>query len=90
MQRRSFFPLTFTPFGFYDDDQEFQEDAEAVAKWAGLRLGFPIVDVELQEINFYSAFEEAVNEYGGQLNTYQARDQLLNLSGQATGSNQRA
>lgn len=83
----SFFPLTFTPFGFYDDDPEFQEDAESIAKWAALKLGFPIVDVELQEINFYTAFEEAVNEYGAQLNTFQARDQLLNLSGQATGSN---
>lgn len=82
----SFFPLTFTPFGFYDDDSEFQEDAEAVAKWCALRLGFPMTDVELQEMNFYAAFEEAVNEYGAQLNTFQARDQLLNLSGQATGS----
>lgn len=82
----SFFPLTFTPFGFYDNDSEFQEDAEAVAKWAALRLGFPVMDVELNEVNFYSAFEEAVNEYGAQLNYYQARDQLLNLQGQPTGS----
>ncbi len=82
----SFFPLTFTPFGFYDQDQEFACDAEAFASWAGLRLGFPIVDVELQEVNFFAAFEEAVNEYGAQLNTFQARDQLINLAGQPTGS----
>lgn len=82
----SFFPLTFTPFGFYDDDPAFQTDAESIAKWAALRLGFPIMDVELQEVNFYSSFEEAVNEYGAQLNFYQARDQLLNLQGQPTGS----
>lgn len=82
----SFFPLTFTPFGFYDNDSEFQNDAEAIAKWAALRLGFPVMDVELNEVNFYSAFEEAVNEYGAQLNYYQARDQLLNLQGQPTGS----
>lgn len=82
----SFFPLTFTPFGFYDNDPEFQEDAEAMAKQAALKLGYPMTDVELQEINFYSAFEEAVNEYGAQLNTFQARDQLLNLQGQPTGS----
>lgn len=82
----SFFPLTFTPFGFYDNDPEFQEDAESIANWAALRLGFPIMDVELNEVNFYSAFEEAVNEYGAQLNYYQARDQLLNLQGQPTGS----
>lgn len=82
----SFFPLTFTPFGFYDQDPDFQCDAEATAQWAAYRLGFPITDVELQEVNFYAAFEEAVNEYGAQLNYYQARDQLLNLQGQPTGS----
>ena len=82
----SFFPLTFTPFGFYDNDPEFTCDVEAFAQWAGYRLGFPIVDVELREVNFFAAFEEAVNEYGAQLNTFQARDQLLNLSGQPTGS----
>ncbi len=82
----SFFPLTFTPFGFYDNDSEFQCDSEAIAKWAALRLGFPIMDVELQEVNFYAAFEEAVNEYGAQLNYFRARDQLLNLQGQPTGS----
>jgi hypothetical protein len=82
----SFFPQTFTPFGFYDSDSEFQCDAEAVASWAAYRLGFPITDVELQEVNFYAAFEEAVNEYAAQLNTYQARDQMLNLSGINTGS----
>ncbi len=82
----SFFPLTFTPFGFYDQDSEFQSDAEATAQWAAIRLGFPITDVELQEVNFYACFEEAVNEYGAQLNFYQARDQLINLQGQPTGS----
>lgn len=82
----SFFPLTFTPFGFYDNDSEFQNDAEAVASWAAYRLGFPIVDIELQEVNFYAAFEEAINEYGALLNTFQARDQLMNLSGLNTGS----
>jgi len=82
----SFFPLSFTPFGFYDMDADFQCDAENTAKWAAYRLGYPILDVELQEVNFYAAFEEAVNEYGAQLNTYQARDNLINLQGLETGS----
>jgi len=82
----SFYPLTFTPFGFYDNDPEFQCDAEAVAKWAALRLGYPITDVELQEINFYAAFEEGINEYGAWVNTYAARDNLINLQGFPTGS----
>jgi len=82
----SFFPSTFTPYGFYDNDSEFQGDAESTAKWAALRLGYPIADVELQEINFYAAFEEAVNEYGSQVNFFQARDNLINLQGSPTGS----
>lgn len=81
----SFFPM-MTPFGFYDNDPDFQCDAEAFANMSAYRLGFPIVDVELNEVNFFAAFEEAVNEYGAQLNTFIARDQLLNLSGQPTGS----
>lgn len=82
----SFFPLTSTPFGFYDNDPDFQDDAESTAKWAALRLGYPIADVELNEINFYAAFEEAVNEYGAQVNFFQARDNLINLQGFPTGS----
>ncbi len=82
----SFFPMTYTPYGFYDNDPEFQCDAESVASWAAYRLGFPIVDVELDQVNFYAAFEEAVNEYGAQLNYYQARDNMLNLRGSNTGS----
>lgn len=79
--------MDFTPFGFYDNDPDFQCDAENVSKWCAYRLGFPITDVELQQVNFYAAFEESVNEYGAQINAYNARDQLLNLQGQSTGSN---
>ena len=53
----SFFPGN-TPFGFYDNDYQFQQDADRVAKFCSQRLGYPLVDVELQDINFYTAFEE--------------------------------
>lgn len=82
----SFLPNTYTPFGFYDDDPAFQNDVESVATWAAIRLGFPITDVELNQINFYAAFEEAINEYGAQVNFFQARDNLINLQGYPTGS----
>ena len=49
-----------TPFGFYDTDTDFQADAEKVAKFCGTRLGFPLMDVELQDGNFFACFEEAV------------------------------
>ena len=51
----SFFPGD-TPFGFYDNDVQFQQDADKVTEFVARRLGYPIMDVELQDINFYTAF----------------------------------
>lgn len=82
----SFFPGD-TPFGFYDNDYEFQIDADKVADWCAKRLGYPVNDVELQDIQFYTCFEEAVTEYGAQLNAYNIRDNMLGLLGGNTGSN---
>ena len=76
-----------TPFGLYDADRSFQSDADKVANWCAKRLGYPINDIELQAINFYACFEESVSEYGAQLNTYNIRDNMLNLYGASTGSN---
>ena len=56
-----------TPFGFYDNDTEFISSADQVATWCAQRLGYPLVDIELQQVNFYSAFEEAISEYGAQV-----------------------
>tara|TARA_R100000805_G_C3611131_1_gene111767 strand:- start:195 stop:1430 length:1236 start_codon:yes stop_codon:yes gene_type:complete len=75
-----------TPFGFYDDDTEFQTDAPKVASWCAQRLGYPLIDIELQDINFFTCFEEAVNEYGAQIYTYQIRDNMPNLVGSVTAS----
>jgi hypothetical protein len=82
----SFFPGN-TPFGFYDYDYEFQCDIDKVADWCAKRLGYPLSEVELQDLHFYTAFEEAVTEYGAQLNAYNIRDNMLNLYGASTGSN---
>ena len=53
-----------TPFGFYDDDLSFQEDAPKVARYCAEKLGWPVLDIELHERQFYAAFEEAVTAYG--------------------------
>ena len=76
-----------TPFGLYDKDTQFQSDADKVADWCAKRMGYPINDIELQPINFFTCFEEAVSEYGAQLNTYNIRDNMLNLYGASTSSN---
>jgi hypothetical protein len=53
-----------TPFGFYDDDLAFQEDAPKVARYCAEKLGWPVLDIELNQRQFYTAFEEAVTAYG--------------------------
>ncbi len=42
-----------TPFGFYDNDSEFKIDANTVSNFCALHLGYPIENIELQEINFF-------------------------------------
>ncbi|MDB4339329.1 hypothetical protein N9992_00720 [bacterium] len=82
----SFFPGD-TPFGFYDYDNDFQSDAPQIADWCAKRLGYPLVDIELQPINFFTAFEEAINEYGAQLYNFQIINNFHSLEGNTTGSN---
>ena len=75
------------PFGFYNDQVEFQVDAVKVAKFCAARLGYPLVDVELQSGSFFTAFEEAITIYGNELYAYTIRDNQLSLEGATTGSN---
>jgi len=66
----STFTAGSTPFGFYDTDPEFATEADKVAKFCAIRLGYPLMDVELQSGSFYACFEEAVTTYGNEV--YQA------------------
>ena len=83
----SSFDATLTPFSFYDNDTDFQTDAVNVADWCAKRLGYPLVDIELQAANFFTAFEEATNEYGKQLYDFQIINNFGTLEGNTTGSN---
>jgi hypothetical protein len=73
-----------TPFGFYDTDPQFQADIDKFAVFASRRLGYPIVDIELQDLNFYAAFEEAITTYGNELYAYQAQENFLSFQGAST------
>jgi len=76
-----------TPFGYYDYDSEFQYNADKVADWCAKRLGYPIMDVELQDLNFYAAFEEAITEFSTQVNMYNAKDYMSTLVGSSNNTN---
>ena len=70
-----------TPFGFYDYDYQFQIDADKFSTFASRRLGYPLVEIELQNLNFYTAFEEAITTYGNELYAYQVAENLLSFQG---------
>ena len=76
-----------TPFGFYDTDSEFQTEAPKFATWCAQRLGYPLMNVELQDKQFYACLEESVSEYSAQINQFNIKDNLLSLQGQSTSSN---
>jgi hypothetical protein len=82
----STFTTGSTPFGFYDADLAFRADADKVAQWCAQRLGYPLVEVELQSGSFYAAFEEAVTTYGNEVYQWKIRENYLNLEGSTTGS----
>jgi hypothetical protein len=73
-----------TPFGFYDTDQEFQTNADKVSTWCAQRLGYPIVDIELQAVNFYTAFEEAITTYAQYVYQYEIIENMGTLEGTST------
>jgi|TARA_R110001592_G_scaffold294582_1_gene564415 hypothetical protein len=76
-----------TPFALYDTDSDFQTEAPQFATWCARRLGYPIVDIELQDTQFYACMEESISEYSAQVNQFNIRDNLLHLKGQETSSN---
>lgn len=75
-----------TPFGFYDNDTEYQQDGPRVANYCARKLGYPVLDVELQDLNIYACFEEAVSIYAEELYQLKIKDNYLTLEGQPTSS----
>lgn len=70
-----------TPNGFYDNDAQFQSDADRVAVYIATRLGYPMLEVELYSGSFYAAFEEAVTAYGNEIYQYKVRENYISFEG---------
>ena len=75
-----------TPFGIYDADTDFSSEANDMVTFVKRKLGDDILSVELTKKQIWGNFEEAVLEYSSILNKYQAKSQLVNFLGYATGS----
>jgi hypothetical protein len=71
-----------TAYGIYDNDSVFTTDCYDSMIWAAHRLGYPIIDVELIDVNFYMAFEEAANVYNAKINEYNMINNMFALQGQ--------
>lgn len=70
-----------TPFAFYDQDLDFQEDADKVIKYCATRLGYLQLDVELNAKSYYACFEEAVTIYGNEIFQYKIRENYISMEG---------
>jgi len=76
---------TATPFGLYDSDSDFRNDAPRTSVWVAKRLGYPIVNIELDNQQIWACFEESVSEYSAQVNQFNLRNNLDILRGQPKG-----
>jgi hypothetical protein len=74
-----------TPFGLYDSDSEFRTDAPKTAVWVAKRLGYPVINIELDNQQIWACFEESTSEYSAQINQFNLRNNLDILKGQPKG-----
>ena len=70
-----------TPFGLYDNDPNFVKDAPNFAKWCARRFGYPVIEIELVDYDFYACFEEAVSDFANQVNQFNIRENRLAVQG---------
>lgn len=75
-----------TPFSVFDADSIFKVEADQVVTYVQRLLGSDVISVELTKKSIWACFEEAALEYSRILNEHNARNQLQNLLGHATGS----
>jgi len=81
-----FFVPGSTPFGVYDNDQQFVADADNMVDFVKRKLGEPVMTVHMSSSQVYAAFEEACLEYSSMVNSYQAKSVMSNYLGSPTGS----
>jgi len=70
-----------TAFGRYDRDPKFRRSAKKFALWAARRLGWPEMSIEIDEIDFYNALEEAVDEFSRIVHNQNIEDNLEAILG---------
>ena len=74
-----------TPFGSFDSDSHFQEDADKIVLYVKRRLGDDVMSVELTNKQIWANFEEATFEFSKKINSHQAESYMSNILGLKTG-----
>lgn len=75
------------PFDYYlnetcdNGESDFENDCSSSAVWAAKRLGYPIVDIEMLDTNFYACFQESVLEYNRIINDFNIVNNMVDLQG---------
>ena len=75
-----------TPYGFFDSDTEFQQEADGFVTFTKRKLGDDILSVELTRKEIWSCLEEACCEYARHIHELKIRSELANVLGMPTGS----
>lgn len=75
-----------TSRGLYDNDTDFQQDADKIVYHVMRSLGSPAIDAALDLRVIWDSFEQATVEYSQTINTYHAKNIMLDLLGTGTGS----
>lgn len=75
-----------TPFGFFDADSAFQNEADAMVVYVKRKLGDDVLSVELTKKEIWACFEEATCEYSRLIHETKIVSELTNVLGLATGS----
>ena len=76
-----------TPFGFFDNESQFQTEADNIVTFIKRKLGDDVLSVELTKKQIWATLEESALEFGSILNQYQAKSQMIQFLGMPiTGS----
>ena len=75
-----------TPFGFFDSDAQFQQEADSMVTFVKRKLGDDVLSVELTRKEIWTCFEEACCEYSKQIHEMKIVSELANVMGMPTGS----
>src|SRR3990167_430781 len=75
-----------TPYKLFDDQVEFQSEADSFSDFLLLNFGSEVLSIELGKKTIWANLEHSVLEFSSLVNSYHAKSTLKDLLGLPTGS----